>query len=75
VHSLRTVVGLVGIGLLRFLRLALKLLGGLFVHVGTALVRVYDIAIFLPLWIESARRKAYGDTKTTRGKRQAEVVS
>src|SRR5213078_2272154 len=58
VHSLRTVVGLVGIGLLRFLRLALKLLGGLFVHVGTALVRVYDVAIFLPLWIESARRKA-----------------
>jgi hypothetical protein len=72
VHSLRTVVGLVGIGLLRFVRLLLKLLGGLFVHLGTALVRVYDIAIFLPLWIESTRR---GDTKTARGKKQAEVAS
>jgi hypothetical protein len=33
---------------------------------------VYDIAIFLPLWIESTRR---GDAKTARGKKQAEVVS
>jgi hypothetical protein len=75
VHSLRTVVGLFGIGLLRFLRLVLKLAGGLFVHLGTALVRVYDIAIFLPLWIESTRRKADGDAKATRSKKQAEVVS
>ena len=75
VHSLRTVVGLLGIGLLRFMRLVLKLLGGLFVHLGTALVRVYDIAIFLPLWIESTRRRADGDAKAARGKKQAEVVS
>jgi hypothetical protein len=75
VHSLRTVVGLLGIGLLRFLRLVLKLTGGLFVHLGTALVRVYDIAIFLPLWIESTRRKTDDATKTPRGKKQAEVVS
>src|SRR5690242_5438944 len=73
VHSLRTVVGLTGIGLLRFLRLVLKLTGGLFVHLGTALVRVYDIAIFLPLWIESTRRKTEGDGKPSRGKKQAEV--
>lgn len=75
VHSLRTVVGLLGLGLLRFLRLVLKLLAGLFVHLGTALVRVYDIAIFLPLWIESTRRKADGDAKAARSKKQAEVVS
>jgi hypothetical protein len=77
VHSLRTVVGLIGIGLLRFLKLVLKLLGTLFAHVGTALVRVYDIAIFLPLWIESSRRKADGggDTKRAAGKKQMEVAS
>ena len=75
VHSLRTVVGLLGIGLLRFLRFALKLSGGLFVHLGTVLVRVYDIAIFLPLWIESTRRKTDGDSKAPRAKKQAEVVS
>jgi hypothetical protein len=47
----------------------------MFVHLGTALVRVYDIAIFLPLWIESTRHKADGDAKAARSKKQAEVVS
>jgi hypothetical protein len=72
VHSLRTVVGLVGIGVLRFLRLLLTLLERLFVNLGTALVRVYDITIFLPLWVESARRG--GDGKRASAKKQMEVV-
>ena len=75
VHSLRTVVGLIGIGLLRFLKFLLKLLGTLFTHLGTALVRIYDIAIFLPLWIESSRRKAGGTgVKSAGGKKQMEVA-
>jgi hypothetical protein len=53
VHSLRTVLGLLGIGALKVIRLVLRLLGDLFVHVGTALVRIYDIPIFMPLWIET----------------------
>jgi hypothetical protein len=57
VHSLRTVLGLLGIGSLRLLRLALRLLSSLFVHTGTALVRIYDIPIFMPLWIEQKWRK------------------
>jgi hypothetical protein len=57
VHSLRTVVGLIGIGALRLLRLMLGLVGNLFTHAGRALVRLYDIPIFMPLWIEAARRK------------------
>jgi hypothetical protein len=77
VHSLRTVVGLLGIGVLRLLRLVLKLAANLFVHLGTALVRIYDIAIFLPLWIETARGKA--DARATQvkragGKKPAEAV-
>ena len=52
VQSLRTVVGLLGIGGLRLLRLVLRLLSSAFVHAGTALVRLYDIPIFMPLWIE-----------------------
>ena len=52
VHSLRTVLGLVGIGALRFASLTFHILGNLFTHAGTALVRLYDIAIFMPLWIE-----------------------
>ncbi|HEX7079705.1 MAG TPA: hypothetical protein VF329_01660 [Gammaproteobacteria bacterium] len=57
VHSLRTVLGLCGIGLLRTVHLVLRLLGNLFLHAGNALVRLYDIPIFMPLWIESAYRK------------------
>ncbi|HVS23595.1 MAG TPA: hypothetical protein VMU03_07725 [Gammaproteobacteria bacterium] len=72
VHSLRTVVGLIGIGALRFMRLLLTLLERLFVNLGAALVRVYDITVFLPLWIESTRRG--GDGKRAGGKKQMEVV-
>jgi hypothetical protein len=57
VHSLRTVLGLLGIGGLRLLRLVLRLLSSAFVHLGTALVRIYDIPIFMPLWIEHRWRK------------------
>jgi hypothetical protein len=53
VHSLRTVLGLLGIGVLRLLHLLLLLLGSLFMHAGSALIRIYDIPIFMPLWIES----------------------
>jgi hypothetical protein len=58
VHSLRTVLGLICIGLFRFLRVALRVLGNLFLHAGTALVRLYDIPIFLPLWIETVWKKS-----------------
>ncbi|HEY5568970.1 MAG TPA: hypothetical protein VIM81_17230 [Gammaproteobacteria bacterium] len=72
VHSLRTVLGLAGIGLLRLLRLVLRLLGNLFLHAGSALVRLYDIPIFMPLWIETMWKKPGRGAKD---KRQVEVVS
>jgi len=53
VHSLRTVIGLVGIGMLRLMSLTFRVLGNLFTHSGTALVKLYDITIFMPLWIEA----------------------
>ncbi len=56
VHSLRTVVGVLGIGLLRVVHLVLSLLSRLFWHAGDAFVRLYDIPIFMPLWIEAAWR-------------------
>jgi hypothetical protein len=69
IHSLRTVLGLLAIGVLRLLRLVLRLLASAFVHLGTALVRLYDIPIFMPLWIEQRwRRDAPAD------KRKAEVT-
>jgi hypothetical protein len=57
VHSLRTVLGLLGIGALRFVRLVLGVIGTLFLHASKALVRLYDIPIFMPLWIEARWRK------------------
>jgi hypothetical protein len=52
IHSLRTVVGLTGIGLLRFLSLILRLLGNGFRHLGTLAERLYDLPLFVPLWLE-----------------------
>ena len=73
-QSLRTVLGLLGIGALRFTRLLLRLLGSTFVHVGTALVRLYDIPIFMPLWIEH-RWRGPSPKRSVVGKGKVEVAS
>ena len=52
VHSLRTVLGVCAIGGLRGLAGALRLLGAGCRYLGRFLVDVYDIVIFLPLWLE-----------------------
>jgi hypothetical protein len=52
VHSLRTVVGLIAIGVLRVAALGLRALGGAFQLIGAMLIRVYDMIVFLPLWAE-----------------------
>jgi hypothetical protein len=58
VHSLRTVVGLVGIALLQALALLLRLLGNASRHLGGIARRVYDLPLFVPLWIETRMREA-----------------
>jgi hypothetical protein len=73
VQSLRTVLGLLGIGLLRLTRLVLRLFGSAFVHAGTALVRIYDIPIFMPLWIEH-RWRGPSAKRSVVGKGKAEVA-
>ena len=50
VHSLRTVIGLIAIGLLRFLSLALRLLGNACRYLGVLLNQLYDLPLFIPLW-------------------------
>jgi hypothetical protein len=74
VQSLRTVLGLIGIGALRFTRLVLRLFGSAFVHAGTALVRIYDIPIFMPLFIEHLWRGPNAK-RSVLGKGKAEVAS
>ncbi len=50
VHSLRTVVGLLAIGVLRFTSLAFRLLGNFFGYVGVLVTQLYDLPLFIPLW-------------------------
>jgi hypothetical protein len=69
VHSLRTVLGLVGIGLLRAVALLLRVLGNGMRHLGTLTERLYDLPLFVPLWLES-RLAANG-----KAQRPAEVAS
>jgi hypothetical protein len=52
VHSLRTVLGVGAIGGVRGLAGTLRLLGAGCRYLGRFLVDVYDIVIFLPLWLE-----------------------
>lgn len=53
VHSVRTVMGLFAIGLLRTLALLLRLLGNGARHLGTLTQQLYDLLLFVPLWIET----------------------
>jgi len=52
VQSLRTVVGLIGISLMRMLSLSLRLLGSVFLYLGVLLKQIYDLPLFVPLWLE-----------------------
>jgi hypothetical protein len=58
VHSLRTVVGLAGIALLQSLALLLRLSGNASRHLGGIARRLYDLPLFVPLWIETRMREA-----------------
>jgi len=52
VHSMRTVVGLMAISFMRALALTLRLLGNIFLYLGVLLKQIYDIPLFVPLWLE-----------------------
>jgi hypothetical protein len=53
VHSLRTVLGLIGIGVLRALALIFRVFGNGCRHLGTLAQRLYDLPLFVPLWLEA----------------------
>ena len=58
VHSLRTVLGLIAIGLMRVVSLTLRVLGNGMRHLGTLAERIYDLPLFVPLWIEGRVNQA-----------------
>ena len=52
IHSSRAVIGVLLAGLLRVSAVFLRFLGNISKYVGKSLVNIYDLVIFLPLWIE-----------------------
>jgi len=67
VHSLRTVVGLAGIALLQAMALLLRLLGNASRHLGGIARRLYDLPLFVPLWIETRMREAARQAANAQG--------
>jgi len=72
VHSLRTVVGLIGIAVLQALALLLRLLGNASRHVGALAQRAYDLPLFVPLWIEARTRAAARAASSPPGSTEAD---
>lgn len=61
VHSLRTVVGLAGIALLRFVALILRVLGNAIRYLGILAEQLYDLPLFIPLWLEARSSGSRGE--------------
>jgi len=60
VHSLRTVVGLAAIWMLRALALVLRATGTTMLYLGTLLNHIYDLPLFVPLWLDERIGRANG---------------
>jgi hypothetical protein len=58
VHSLRSVLGAIGIGVLRSLALVLRILSAGFRQFGFLAQRLYDLPLFVPLYIETRMHHA-----------------
>jgi hypothetical protein len=67
VHTSRAVIGTLTVGILNTLAGILRVVGNGAEHGGKALINLYDLVIFAPLWIEqrlTARRGAAPETHT-----------
>jgi len=52
VASLRSVVGAIAVSAIRAAAFLLRVVGNGFYHLGSMMIHVYDLAVFLPLWVE-----------------------
>ncbi len=57
VHASRTVLGMCAVMVLRSIAALLRFVGNIAYHGARMLVRLYDLAIFAPLWVESMVRR------------------
>jgi len=63
VHSSRIVIGTLATFCLRAIAFTLRLIGNIFRYLGKALVNLYNLIIFAPLWLESAVADRRGSDK------------
>ncbi len=70
VASLRTVIGKGFSAFLRCLAFCLRLVGNIIRHLGVFLINLYDVIIFLPLWIEDLIKGKKKDIEKTEIKQE-----
>jgi len=58
VHSLRTVLGMICIAILRTIAVLLRVLSGIIRQLGFLAQHLYDLPLFVPLWIEMQMARA-----------------
>ena len=63
IHSARTVLGIVAVGILRGIAFILRFIGNVSKSLGEVLVKIYDLLAFGPLWIEGLVRDAKSTKK------------
>ncbi|WP_455375155.1 hypothetical protein [Kaarinaea lacus] len=61
VASARTVIGVAGINVIRGLAFTFRLLGNAFHNTGVILLHLYDLIVFLPLWVEYKIKNKTGE--------------
>ena len=67
IHSLRTVLGVIGMGLLHAIGFVARLIGGLARQASGILIGVYDLFIMLPLGIETLIARSTSRKRTEEG--------
>jgi len=67
VHSLRTVMGIIAVGLMRGLALTLRIFGNACQYLGALLIQLYDLLLFVPLWVEERLHRNSGEGSTLTG--------
>ncbi|HKI62201.1 MAG TPA: hypothetical protein VKA31_07895 [Mariprofundaceae bacterium] len=67
IHSSRTVLGMLGVGILRGLSFLLSLVANVSHYIGQMLISIYDLFIFIPLWIEGmVRGREQGESRAAK---------
>jgi len=66
VHSFRTVIGVVTVGVMRAIAWFLRLIGDISKFTSNTFVHTYDLIIFLPLWIEKVVQGKHAEKKSVK---------